>query len=135
MQKIASPQQLQAEIKAIMAFVHNSEKPDRQVVASKLRELANRVVGVDFGPPSLDNPQKDVADHLDFVLRGMTLSKPSMDGLKELRRDLRSGKAKAKDLKVMAKDLEFDLGQAKSRDKKKIEALATFLTNMAKKLA
>ncbi len=45
MQKIASPQQLQAEIKAIMAFIHSSEKPDRQVVASKLRELADRVGG------------------------------------------------------------------------------------------
>jgi len=43
MQKIASPQDLQAEIKAIMAFVHASEKPDRQVVASKLRDLADRV--------------------------------------------------------------------------------------------
>jgi len=30
-----------------MAFVHASEKPDRQVVASKLRELANRVEGHD----------------------------------------------------------------------------------------
>jgi len=43
MQKIASPQDLQAEIRAIMAFVHASEKPDRQVIASKLRELADRV--------------------------------------------------------------------------------------------
>ena len=43
MKKIASPQELQAELKAIMVFVHASEKPDREVVASKLRELANRV--------------------------------------------------------------------------------------------
>ena len=43
MLKIASPQELQAEIRAIMAFVHASEKPDRQVVAIKLRELADRV--------------------------------------------------------------------------------------------
>lgn len=45
MQKIASPRELQAELKAIMAFVHASEKPDRQVVASKLRALADRVAG------------------------------------------------------------------------------------------
>ena len=45
MQKIASPQDLQAELKAIMAFIHASEKPDRQVVASKLRELADHVAG------------------------------------------------------------------------------------------
>lgn len=43
MQKIASPRELQAELKAIMAFVHSSEKPDREVVASKLRALADRV--------------------------------------------------------------------------------------------
>jgi hypothetical protein len=46
MQKIASPQELQAEIRAIMAFVHASEKPDRQVIASKLRELAGRLAAV-----------------------------------------------------------------------------------------
>jgi hypothetical protein len=43
MDKIASPQDLQAEIRGIMAFIHASEKPDRQVLASKLRELAHRV--------------------------------------------------------------------------------------------
>ena len=45
MQKIASPQELQAELKAVMAFIHHSEKPDRQVVAAKIRELADRVAG------------------------------------------------------------------------------------------
>ena len=45
MQKIASPQDLQAELKAVMAFIHHSEKPDRQVVAAKIRELADRVAG------------------------------------------------------------------------------------------
>jgi len=53
MQKIASPQELQAELKAIMAFVHSSEKPDRQVVAAKIRELANRVVGRQIGVTKL----------------------------------------------------------------------------------
>jgi len=48
MQKIASPRELQAELKSIIAFVHASEKPDRQVVASKLRELADRISGERF---------------------------------------------------------------------------------------
>lgn len=52
MQKIASPQQLQAELKAIMAFVHSSEKPDREVIASKLRELADCVAGRTEDPGS-----------------------------------------------------------------------------------
>jgi hypothetical protein len=43
MQKIASPRELQAELKALMAFVHHSTKPDRQAVAAKIRELADRV--------------------------------------------------------------------------------------------
>jgi len=43
MLKIASPRELQAELKAIIAFIHHSEKPDREVVASKLRALADRV--------------------------------------------------------------------------------------------
>jgi len=43
MLKIATPQELQAEIRAIMAFIHHSEKPDRQVIVSKLNELADRV--------------------------------------------------------------------------------------------
>jgi hypothetical protein len=43
MDKIATPQDLQAELHSIMAFVHASEKPDRQVLASKLRDLADKV--------------------------------------------------------------------------------------------
>jgi hypothetical protein len=42
MKKIASPVELQAELRSIMAFIHASEKPDRQVIAQKLRDLANR---------------------------------------------------------------------------------------------
>ncbi len=45
MEKIASPQELQSEIRSILAYVHHSEKPDRQVVAVRLRELADRVAG------------------------------------------------------------------------------------------
>ncbi len=43
MRKIASPSELQAELRSIMTFIHSSEKPDRQVVAAKLRDLADRV--------------------------------------------------------------------------------------------
>lgn len=45
MDKIASPQDLQAELRSLVAFVHASEKPDRQVIAAKLRDLASRVAG------------------------------------------------------------------------------------------
>lgn len=48
MQKIATPQDLQAELRSLMAFVHEhgpDGKPDRQVVAAKLRDLADRVAG------------------------------------------------------------------------------------------
>ncbi len=46
MQKIASPQDLQAELRSIMAFIHghgSEGKPDRQIIASKLRDLADRL--------------------------------------------------------------------------------------------
>ena len=44
MHKIASPQDLQAEIRSVMAYVHDHPgKPDREVVATKLRDLAERV--------------------------------------------------------------------------------------------
>ena len=62
MQKIASPQELQAELKAIMAFVHASEKPDRQVVASKLRALAGRLATEKLA--GQDTMAKDVMEFL-----------------------------------------------------------------------
>lgn len=43
MNRIASPRDLQAELRSVVAFIHASEKPDRQIVASKLRDLADRV--------------------------------------------------------------------------------------------
>ena len=49
MLKIASPQELQAELRAILAFVHTSEKPDRQVIASKLRAVAARLTEARVG--------------------------------------------------------------------------------------
>lgn len=49
MQKIASPVELQAALRDLVAFIHGhgpDGKPDRQVIASKLRELADRVANV-----------------------------------------------------------------------------------------
>ena len=46
MKKIASPNELQAEIRSIIAFVHGhgpEGKPDREAIAGKLRDLADRV--------------------------------------------------------------------------------------------
>lgn len=46
MRKIASPTELQAELRSIMAFVQGhgpNGKPDRQLIAAKIRELADRV--------------------------------------------------------------------------------------------
>lgn len=51
MKKIASPTEFQAELRSLMAFVqgHGPDgKPDRQVIAAKLRDLADRVGGDGF---------------------------------------------------------------------------------------
>jgi len=48
MQKIASPQELQAELRSLMAFIQGhgpGGKPDRDVLAGKLRDIADRVAG------------------------------------------------------------------------------------------
>ncbi len=45
MKRIAAPQDLQAELLSLRAFIHHSEKPDREVIASKLHDLAFRVNG------------------------------------------------------------------------------------------
>ena len=42
MDKIASPQDLRAELRNLIAYC-NTPQPSRQIVASKLRSLANRV--------------------------------------------------------------------------------------------
>ncbi len=45
MQKVATPRELQAELQGLITFVQSSEKPAREVIASKLRTLADRVAG------------------------------------------------------------------------------------------
>lgn len=146
MKKIASPNELQAEVRAILAYVHGhgpDGKPDRQVVASKLRELADRVAGIPFDDPEEDkrNLQRDIAAHLNSFWRDLELSSPSMKALMGFKRDLKKGQAKAKDAKEIAGDLDFDLGQLRgkkdSKSKKQIKmitSLAAFLKKQVSKL-
>jgi hypothetical protein len=58
-----------------MAFVHASEKPDRQIIAAKLNDLADRVAGT--GPkvvkgsnPLLDDAE-DLVSQMDRTIRMM----------------------------------------------------------------
>ena len=105
MDRIASPRDLQAELQSIRAFVHASERPDREVVASKLRDLANRVAAatpVDVLPWSrndhvpIEDPRRDptgewvivpsvleIVKGLNSVLKrlsGTIQAKPDSDG-------------------------------------------------------
>lgn len=51
MNKIASPTELQAEIRSLLAFIHGhgpDGKPDRQVIAAKLHDLADRTAMEDL---------------------------------------------------------------------------------------
>jgi len=57
MQKIASPQQLQTEIKRLMAYAEGDE-PSRVVLATRLRELADRVSAKFEGPKWLERMLK-----------------------------------------------------------------------------
>lgn len=43
MEKIASPQDLQAELRSLLAYCQGPTRPSRDLVASKLRDLADRV--------------------------------------------------------------------------------------------
>ena len=45
MQKIASPQELSAELHRLLAYCSGTERPSREKLASELRELADRVAG------------------------------------------------------------------------------------------
>ena len=59
MKKIASPVELQAELRSLMAFIqgHGPEgKPDRDVVAAKIRDLADRTAS-----------KSGTADEIDLV--------------------------------------------------------------------
>lgn len=66
--KIASPQDLQAELRSLMAFVHDhgpEGRPDREVVAAKLRDLADRVAKTSVSPSSIKNALKSEMFRLD----------------------------------------------------------------------
>ena len=47
MDKIASPQDLQAELNDILASCQGDERPSREVIAADLRDLADRVAGME----------------------------------------------------------------------------------------
>jgi len=71
MDKIASPQDLQTELRRIMAYCQGSENPSRDVLASELRELADRVaVAPEYAPE-----YEAVYKHLDKELRALGFKK------------------------------------------------------------
>lgn len=49
MNKIASPQELQAELRRLLAY-SQSPKPSREKLAAAMRGLADRVAGRDYAP-------------------------------------------------------------------------------------
>lgn len=52
MNKIATPQDLQTELRCLLALVEdsNGEKPSREKLAADIRELADRVAGYSVAP-------------------------------------------------------------------------------------
>jgi hypothetical protein len=58
MQKIASPQDLQAELRRILALCQGPGKPSREVLATELRGLADRVAG----SQTRKIPEKEIND-------------------------------------------------------------------------
>jgi hypothetical protein len=62
MEKIASPQELTSEIKRLLAYVRNTEHPQRAYVASELHGLAGRVAA---------RGGKDLVQHIDAVHKSM----------------------------------------------------------------
>jgi hypothetical protein len=57
MDKIATPQDLQGELRQILAYCGTCQ-PSRAVVASKLRELAGQVAGTERAAPTKVTPQR-----------------------------------------------------------------------------
>jgi hypothetical protein len=65
MNKIATPQDFQAELRSISAFVQSHpDKPEREIVAAKLRDLANRVAERAPEAPKLISQLLSTADTL-----------------------------------------------------------------------
>lgn len=53
MDKLASPQELQAELRRLLAMSQEG-KPSRKALASELRTLADRVAGLERGAPNVE---------------------------------------------------------------------------------
>ncbi len=70
MQKIASPQELQAELRRILASTEGPERPSREALAIDLNELADRIDGKKVAGRYLTDPayethenwQRDIGD-------------------------------------------------------------------------
>lgn len=77
MEKIASPNELQAELKSVMDYVHQEEKPDRDVVASMLYDLAERV-----SPEPLDKIASE--DGRKMLQEKVKSAKKALDQLRKL---------------------------------------------------
>lgn len=117
--KIASPQDLQAEIRKIMAY-SEGEKPSREALANSLYQLADRLSPA-RKPKLAADPNRDLAERLDSGLRTFTRGKQSemveyvsevlkawamTHGLKDLLRG---------NTKMIAEDLLYNAWQVRSK--------------------
>ena len=118
MQKIATPQDLQAELHRLLAYCQE-ENPSREKLAAEIRELADRVGG--------RTVEAWATAPFEMNLRGLKLNPATFKGLKALDRDLDAGRASKSDIKNVIEDLEFEESRANARSVKKIQALITFL--------
>lgn len=76
MQKIASPTELQSELRRLLAYCGGPEKPSREKLASELRDLADRVA-MEFDTP--EALKKYLQDHPDADKSKHTVKKPEKD--------------------------------------------------------
>ena len=88
MKKIASPQDLQAELQSVMAFVHGygpQGRVDREAVADKLNDLADRIATFKWDPNdiSLIEQMTDRNNHTEALIVAA-----DMLGLKNLKKKL-----------------------------------------------
>jgi hypothetical protein len=135
MDKIATPKDLVSELQRVIAYA-GSEKPSRAKLSKSLTLLASLVEGT-----SKPLDQGEVAEYLEQKMRGLKLSKPSMEDLTRIVKSLHAGRASAKDLTQLSSDLEFDIKQwrpkkdiASKQMSFQIEAISKYLGEVAKKL-
>lgn len=59
MKKIATPQDLQAELRRLLAYCQGPDRPSRETLAAELRDLADRTAGFSGGKVVCDQDPKD----------------------------------------------------------------------------